>query len=198
MGRFKYFLLLSFLAFTVLWLGGFILFARKIRNYPLDTETPTEAIVVLTGGRNRLSEAMRLYNAGKAEMLIISGVSRNVTLKELEVQNHTIINNGINRVVLGKEATNTIENAIEVSDAVRRNGINSVRLVTSNYHMPRSEQEILGQNPDIKIVYHPVYSENVSPKWWKQRGSFLLIASEYNKFMYVFLKNFIIRTLERN
>ena len=35
-------------------------------------------------------------------------------------------------------------------------------------------------------------------KWWKRWGSFYLMASEYNKFMFVYLKNFAMKLKEGN
>lgn len=189
---------MSGMTLILLWLGGFIVFNQFIRSYKIDHTTKTDAIVVLTGGKNRLAEAMKLYNDNLADILIISGVAENVTLSQLERQNHTVIENRPDQVILGNEASNTIENAIEVSEAVRRNNVALLRLVTSYYHMPRSEQEILLRNPDVEIIYHPVYSENVSDKWWKKWGSFCLIAMEYNKFIFVYVKNFVIRLAERD
>lgn len=198
MKKFYFWTLMSGMTLILLWLGGFIVFNQFIGSYKIDYTTKTDAIVVLTGGKNRLAEAMKLYNDNLADILIISGVAENVTLSQLERQNHTVIENRPDQVILGNEASNTIENAIEVSEAVRRNNVALLRLVTSYYHMPRSEQEILLKNPDVKIVYHPVYSENVSDKWWKKWGSFCLIAMEYNKFIFVYVKNFVIRLAERD
>ena len=87
-----------------------------------------------------------------------------------------------------KTRTDAIIALIETGEWIRKNKVRSIRLVTSNYHIPRSLEEFRSQNPQIKIVPHPVYSENVSPQWWKNRGSFCLIASEYNKFLYVYLR----------
>ena len=197
MKRFKFFAIICFFAFSIVWIGGFIVFDRHIRQLP-DETTKTDAIVVLTGGRNRISQALKLYNKNMAEFLIISGVGSNVTLNQLEKQNNVIIAQPIGKIIVGKEATNTNQNAIEVSEAIRRNNINSVRLVTSYYHIPRSYAEILAHNPELEVVLHPVYSEKVSKKWWKRWNSFCLIASEYNKFMYVYTKYFIIKLIERN
>ncbi len=198
MQRVRFFVLMSGLVFAIIWLGGFITFHRLIRSYQPDETINTDAIVVLTGGRNRVAEAMRLYNKGLAKILIISGVGENITLDQLERENHVVVAHAPGQVILGNEATNTIENAIEVSEAIRRNNAASVRLVTSYYHMPRSAQEILAKNPDITIICHPVYSQNVSDKWWKRWGSFYLMASEYNKFMFVYLKNFAMKLKEGN
>ena len=155
MRRVYFFAFACGMAFLIMWLGGFIAFHQYIRNYPTDTSQPTDAIVVLTGGRNRVAESMRLYNDGLADLLIISGVGEHVTLKQLEAQNKVEITRNRQNVILGNEATNTIENGIEVSEYIRRNNVASVRLVTSYYHMPRSEQEILSRNPMLKLFTTP-------------------------------------------
>jgi uncharacterized SAM-binding protein YcdF (DUF218 family) len=189
---------MTFFCLLLLWLGGFIVFSRYIKSYPTDTMTKTEAVAVLTGGRNRIAEAVRLYNEGYARWLIISGLGGPIGIAELERQNHTKITAPLDHVILGKQATNTIENAIEIDEAIRRNQITSLRLVTSFYHLPRSQEEISARHPEITIIPHPVYSQYVSSRWWKRWGSFKLIASEYNKFIFVSFKHFILRLTERN
>ena len=197
MKRLKFFILISIFSVTMCWLGGFIIFDTYIKKSQNNT-AKTDAIVVLTGGKNRIAEALRLFNEDMAELLIISGVNDKVSIKELQAQNKTLIMKNQERIIIGREAANTNQNAIEVSDAIRRNDVRTVRLVTSYYHMPRSKEEILAHNPDMKIIIHPVYSQNVSSKWWKKWNSFKLIASEYNKFVFVYIKYFIIRLTERN
>lgn len=198
MRRFKFFITISVLSAFVLWIGGFIIFDAYIRNYKIDRKTKTDAIAVLTGGRNRIAEALEMYNIGLSHQLIISGVGHNVTLKQLEKQNNTQIRAGQGDIMLGDQAKNTIENAIEVNEIIRRKNIRSLRLITSFYHMPRSEQEIWAQNHDITIIPHPVFSPYVSEKWWKSWRSFLLILSEYHKFVYVYVKNFLLQFIERD
>lgn len=197
MKRFKFYVIICFFTFSLIWIGGFIIFDQYIHQVSNNNDK-TDAIVVLTGGRNRISQALKLFNQNMAEFLIISGVSSNVTLNQIEKQNNVIIAKPLGKVIIGKEATTTYQNAIEVSEAIRRNNIHSVRLVTSYYHMPRSKAEILAHNPELKVVSHPVYSEKVSKKWWKRWNSFCLIASEYNKFMFVYAKYFILKLIERN
>ncbi len=199
MQRMTFFTLMCVLAAFIIWIGGFLGFNQYIRSFEQNTTQKADAIVALTGGRNRIAEAVRLYNEGRARILIISGVAPHVTLSELEKQNHTSVQKRADgQVFLGAEATNTVENAIEVSEIIRRRDISSVLLVTSYYHMPRSEQEILAHNPDIQIIPHAVYTKNISHQWWRRPKSFYLIASEYNKFLFVYLKNYIHGLFERN
>ncbi len=189
MKKAKFIVLIWFYCLFLIWLGGFVIFQQYIRKHQFDEITKTDAIVVLTGGTNRIFEAARLYNAGLSSMLFISGVGEDVGIKALEKQNHVRITYKRDHIYLGKEAKNTLQNAIEVSEMIRRHNLKSIRLVTSYYHMPRSVEEILKKNPDIVILEHPVYSKNVSKRWWKRPKSFFLIASEYHKFIVVYLKN---------
>ncbi len=188
-------LLILMYCLILIWLGGFVIFQQYIRKHQTDEISKTDAVVVLTGGKNRIAEAMRLYNEGLAGMLFISGVGSDTDLKALEKQNKSFIEHDKSHVFLGKDATNTIENAIEVSEMIRRNNVKSIRLVTSYYHMPRSKEEILRLNPKVKIIEHPVYSGNVSKRWWKRPKSFWLIASEYHKFLASYTKNLVLKLI---
>lgn len=173
---------------VLLWLFGLLAFNNYINGFVVDTEQKTDAIVVLTGGRNRLREAVRLLNAGMAEKMLISGVYSAVSLRELQKRPDVQIA-AEKKVILDKKSTNTVENAIESARWIKANGITSVRLVTSNYHLPRSAEEFRFYAPELKIVMHPVYSDKVARHFWQSRHSFRLMAMEYNKFLYVWLKN---------
>lgn len=196
MTRAKFIFINVFYCLFLIWLGGFIIFQQYIRKHQEDLVSKTDAIIVLTGGQNRIVEAVRLYNEGLADMLFISGVGQNVDIKTLEKQNNTMIVRDLHQVYLGKEATNTFQNAIEVSEFIRRHNLKSIRLVTSYYHMPRSVVQILRFNPDLTIIEHYVYSKNVSKRWWKRPKSFFLIASEYHKFVAVYIQNIFLKLIK--
>ncbi len=181
----KKLIVLSFFSIIGLWLVGLCLFAYTINHYPVDTKTHTQAIVVLTGGRNRISEAVKLLNQGLADKLFISGVEKNTSLQD--ISDSQDISMPEKNVALEKKSTNTVENAIQTQAWLDKNHITSIRLVTSNYHLPRSIQEFQYQNPKLNIVPHPVFSDHVAKEWWTKNRSFCLIASEYNKFLYVWL-----------
>ena len=171
---------------VLLWLGGFVCFAKHINNHPLDSKTKTEAVIALTGGRNRISEAVNLLNRGLADKLFISGVGPQISLSQIQKTQH--LNIATDReIILGSEAADTVGNAVETINWLRQNHINSIRLVTSNYHLPRSITEFKAQNPRLKIIAHPVYSEKVEKKWWTSWHTFSLLFTEYNKFLYVWI-----------
>ena len=67
---------------------------------------------------------------------------------------------------------------------MRGQGFRSLRLVTAWYHMPRSLLEFGRAMPDIEIVAHPVFPEQVkSEHWWAWRGTAMLLISEYAKYL---------------
>ena len=100
------------------------------------------------------------------------------------------IENDENKIELGRKAKNTIENAIETEEWIRKNNIKSIRLVTSSYHIPRSMQEFIiyvTKENDLEVILNPIYSPNVNHNWWKSWGTFRLLIMEYNKFLVVYL-----------
>ncbi|MBS4773915.1 MAG: YdcF family protein [Proteobacteria bacterium] len=179
--------IISGLVLIIFWLGGFVCFAQRINSYIPDTQTRTEAIIALTGGRHRIAEATELLNRGLADKLFISGVSRHVSLNNI-ARRQNLGRLPEHKITLGQQARDTIGNATETTAWLRKNHIRSIRLVTSNYHVERSIIEFRAQNPDLVIIPHPVYSERVSKKWWTTWHTFSLIFSEYNKFLYVYLR----------
>lgn len=183
---FKLFIIsVFFIAFS--WFIGLLIFTTCIDNYDKNNEK-TDAIVVLTGGKNRIKEAKKLFNEDFADKMFISGVSKEVSLDDIiKPEEVKIIYK--NKIEIGQEAKNTVENAIEINEWILKNDIKSIRLVTSNYHMPRSLEEIKSKNDDVKIIIHPVFTDNLSKHWWSSRKTFRFIASEYNKFLFAYIKN---------
>lgn len=174
-------------AFTA-WFGGFVWFAHYINSYDIDTSTKTDAIIVLTGGKNRISEGIRLLNENLSDKLFISGVPADVSIKQIEKQAN-ISAADENKIELGRKAKNTIENAIETEEWIKKNDIKSIRLVTSSYHIPRSLQEFIIHvtlENDLEVILNPIYSPNVNHEWWRSWGTFRLLMMEYNKFLVVY------------
>ena len=173
--------------FVFIWFGGFIFYAKHINSYSQDLSSKTQAIIALTGGRNRIAEAVNLYNQGFAPKLFISGVNKDISLNDIKSKQLLHINNETD-VTIGQQAKNTIGNATETAEWIKKNNISSIRLVTSNYHVDRSIIEFNEQIPELKIIPHPVYSQYVAKKWWKSWHSFSLIFKEYNKLLHTYIR----------
>jgi uncharacterized SAM-binding protein YcdF (DUF218 family) len=77
---------------------------------------------------------------------------------------------------------------------MRQQGFKSLRLVTAWYHMPRSLLELNRAMPEVEIIAHPVFPDEVSQvHWWASRSTVLLLASEYGKYLAVLLRPVIER-----
>lgn len=164
-----------------LWVIGFILFssyAIGIKYRPLKS---AKAIVALTGGSDRIKEAIQLLKDEKADRLFISGVNENVTgyhlLKEVEPKWQ-------DKIELGYWAKTTRMNAIETAEWIKKNNISSIILVTSFYHIPRSLLEMKRILPDLEItpvaVFPKSFEENTN--WLHTRYAWQLFL-EYHKFL---------------
>lgn len=150
---------LLFTIFLSLVIVIFVAFADFVLQIPTDNQdlVKTEAIVVFTGGKKRVTSAVALFKKDLATYLYISGVSKNATKKQvlsgMDIKDDS-------KIFLGT-AQNTEENAKEVIEWAKNNKVTSIRLVTTNYHMPRSLWEMKKSDlgGDLKIVPHvlPVY-----------------------------------------
>ena len=106
----------------IIWLSGFCLFNRKINSYTPDYTTKTDAIVALTGGKNRIAESIKILNKGLSDKLFISGVSEKTTIKDIQrVAEINALDES--KITLGKKAHNTIENASEAFEWIKSNNI---------------------------------------------------------------------------
>lgn len=182
----KKILLSLLIAITFLWSIGLIIFGYSINHPSTDHKQKTDAIIALTGGRNRISEAVKLLNNGLSDHLFISGVASGISLRDImhTQKLHTLSDS----IELGHEAIDTIGNAYETSLWAKQHHITSLRLVTSNYHINRAMIEFKHFMPQMNIIAHPVYSEHLEKKWWTSWQTFSLICKEYNKLVYAFMK----------
>lgn len=178
------------LALLALWLPGLVWFSSSMPSQtPLPTPS-TEAVVVLTGGSERLRTALDLLERGAAERLFISGVHPGTGLDALLAEVRPSLPAEVRgRIELGHVAADTVGNAIETAVWARDRGIASLRLVTAGYHMPRSLLEFHAALPDVDILPHPVFPDNVKQDdWWRYPGTTVLFATEYTKFLVAHLR----------
>jgi uncharacterized SAM-binding protein YcdF (DUF218 family) len=134
----------------------------------------TDGIVVLTGGAKRLERGIELMEGGKAQRMLISGVARSVRPVEL-VQRYDADAQMFDCCVdLGREAVDTRSNAEETSRWARRHKLKTLRLVTTDWHMPRASFELARQaGGEIRI-----YDDAVQSK-----PRFTTLFTEYNKYL---------------
>jgi len=163
---------------------GFLEFTRTIPKQQPANITKADAIVVLTGGKSRVTAALKLLGAGKGGRLLISGVheetSREVLARLLPGRS-TLLSCCVD---LDKAARNTIGNAAETARWVSKYKFKSLVVVTSSYHMPRSLAELQHVLPQVNLIAYPVLVNTVPvTRWWRNPGTARLILSEYVKYL---------------
>ncbi len=178
---------------VVLWLGGLAWFSTLIPKVPAQNKGHTDAIVVLTGGGKRLGKGFTLLKQGVADELLISGVGEGVRLADLlAAQDVDELDKVIDAraISLDHASISTATNATTASEWIANKGFKSIRLVTANYHMPRSLLEFSSQMPaDVTIYPEPVFPNDFKiDSWYMHPGSLKLMTSELAKYIFVLTK----------
>lgn len=185
MKEFMKLVFLCMLGIMLIWTLGFMWFAISVSAMkPPEANRSADAIIVLTGGAHRIEEGLRLFAQGKAPILFISGVHQDVQLSDLTRDWPEPLPPCC--IELGYAAKNTYGNAAEVRDWLEDKDILELRLVTSEYHMPRARLEFYHALPLTKIYPHPVRSEVRI----QGRALFMrYLIAEYHKTIATFLRH---------
>jgi len=177
------------------WILGLYYFIEYIPEQSYSVEMETDIIAVLTGGAMRLEEGLGAFANTKAKKILISGVGDGFTKKILlskTNKNKYFKQIDPANIILGNIASNTTENALETKLFMDLNHYKSLRLVTSDYHMPRSLLIFKRIMPEVIVVSHPVYS-----KGFQKAGMYLsfpsikIAAIEYNKTLWFLLHSWV-------
>jgi len=146
---------------------GFFHFTDMVGNL----ETPGDgdrydAIVALTGGYQRIDRALELLEGGAGTRLLISGVNPQTSgdaIKRATGANEELFACCVD---IGYQALDTIGNANEASNWIRKNGFRTVLIVTNNYHIPRSLMELEAVSPDVTFTGYPVAHTDLRDETW--------------------------------
>jgi len=170
-----------------IWIFGLSKYIDNLPRVPTSDNSYTDGIVILTGGTMRLKAGVELLHSGKAKRLFVSGVGKDTKLDRMLMMSGALPDNILelkNNIDLGYEAQNTHGNAIEVAQWTKQHNYKTIRLVTANYHMPRSYFELQTAMPDVKIIQNPVFPGNIKlEKWWNSGITKKIMFSEYNKYL---------------
>ena len=134
---------------------GFVWFLRKTSE-ALDLPARADAIVVLTGGPDRIETGLRMLVAGRADKLLVSGLGGGATMPELARRAEVDPAQLAGRVTLGRSATTTRTNAVETARWVAEHNVHGLILVTAAYHMPRAMLELGRAMPGVAMYPAPV------------------------------------------
>jgi len=173
---------------TLLIFLGFLCFVYSLDRFEQKPETRADGIVALTGGAQRIGDAIDLLAKGYAKRLLISGVNERTSREEI-----ARLNPGQRRlfdccVDLDYRARNTIGNAIETRRWAERNGFDALIVVTSNYHMPRTLVELEHTLPNRQKIPYPVAATIDPHEWWRNPSTARVLFVEYLKFLAVWVR----------
>jgi uncharacterized SAM-binding protein YcdF (DUF218 family) len=158
----------------------FIDFTYKTFSYRQNV-LKADAIVVLTGGKGRVEEGVRLFRNSRAKFLFFVGVDPSVVKSDLYRPRPG--DPSADNVILEKSSRNTLENSIFGRDVLMHSGVHSILLITSRYHLKRASILFRNSLPtDITIIPYPVDTVNLKESWWSHGGSFQLLFREFYKY----------------
>lgn len=157
--------------------NSFIIEAAYVTNAPAHAD----AIIVLTGGKGRVDEGLRMLRGGVADTLILSGVHADAGMD-------AIFAGGVEpqlrkRIILEKSSKNTYENAVETRRLVIDKGFKSIVLLTSWYHLKRAEHIFRTVMPkDFVIVACAVAPPDPEETYIWNFKTMAILASEFIKY----------------
>lgn len=144
------------LPLSSVWLGGKL--EAQYPNIDIRMLPEAEVVVVLGGGiapgaapgelanlesaADRIWHAARIYHAGKAPMVVLSGGRPGATTdSEAQAMRLFLLDLGVpgDRLLLEEGSSNTAENARNTASLLRERNISEIVLVTSAYHMARAK-----------------------------------------------------------
>jgi uncharacterized SAM-binding protein YcdF (DUF218 family) len=198
----KYFMLV-----LIIVCGSFIVgmqhFAHMIR---VDAATPHSLVVhsaekagiaVLTGSVGRIEAGLTLLLINEGSRMLISGVgqgfSKNNILRITEERQDLAPNQLENLMAccidLGPVARNTRGNAQETLRWAHKNNLDTIILVTADFHIPRALVEFRREMPDRTVIPHAVPTKGLGldhngvTQWWQSGRRLLTVAREYGKYL---------------
>lgn len=146
-------MIVRFVGFAVIaWSLGFAVFTVLLPP-PLLARNTTDAIVVPTGAPGRIDRGLALLGEGQARRMLVTGVGPGVRPADLANASRAPRRLFACCVDLGSDAVDTRSNAEETARWVRSREYRSVRLVTSDWHLPRAAMELRASlGPDVIVL----------------------------------------------
>lgn len=122
------------------WCLGFAVFMLALPR-PLEGTT-TDALVVPTGGAGRIDRGVDLLRRHQAKRLLVTGVATGTSAADLQRQYRVPTALLACCIDLDRQAVDTRSNAEETAAWVRAHRFATVRLVSSDWHVPRARMEL--------------------------------------------------------
>ncbi|MDE1992439.1 MAG: YdcF family protein [Rhizobiaceae bacterium] len=180
----------AFVLIAAIVFGGFLHFADSITTLKPPLEPKADAIIVLTGGYQRIDQAVELLRTGAGNRLLISGAHPTTTpaqIRRLTQSPPSLFNCCVD---IGYDAIDTIGNAREAAKWIHARGYKSILVVTNNYHMPRSLAELKYVDPATDFIPYPVVNSDLKTKnWFTDPNALRTMIYEYAKVLLAGVRN---------
>ncbi|MDR3574001.1 MAG: YdcF family protein [Anaerolineaceae bacterium] len=172
-------------AYLALWaMGGFLIVS--------DPLVKSDAVLVLSGGGDldRLQEAVKIYKAKYAPLLILTETGE--TVPSLNTPYSAVVREdamgmGVapgDITITDRTVSSTYEEARVTYKLLLKNGMKSVIVVTDPFHSRRAQVifDDVFKSSDIKVTIHPVSADWYrASTWWMSSSGRLDTLLEYSK-----------------
>ena len=166
------------------WVVGFLVFLVAIWSAsPPDPIPHADGIVALTGGDGRVSAALALLAEQAAPALLISGAGKGTYLGDFTTDDSAAATRFASAITLGHAAASTRGNALETAAWANARHMQSLIIVTADYHMPRAILELRRYLPATVLFQVPVRPPAISHLFGPP--TLRLLAVEYSKYLAV-------------
>ncbi len=157
--------------------------SRADRAVTPDPPIQAEAVASLTGASDaRIISAIQLADSLDLPLLI-SGVNVDATPADIARVAKVDVAQINCCVTLGKAAASTEGNGDEVADWARRNKVDRIIVVTSEYHMERALFELKRAMPEGHFIPHAVMTTKVRPAdWYRDTSTAKTLIEEWIKY----------------
>jgi uncharacterized SAM-binding protein YcdF (DUF218 family) len=178
-----------FCAALATFTAGFFAFVGGLERKEPSAVTQGDAIVALTGGADRITDAVERLAHGSGSRLLISGVNAGVSIHQM-VQSAPGLKNWLRCCIdLDHQARNTVGNAEETRRWANTHGYKSLIVVTSSYHMPRALVELRRHMPEMTFIAAPVVTQRLRGlDYWTDIQLLKTLGQEYAKFVVAYAR----------
>jgi uncharacterized SAM-binding protein YcdF (DUF218 family) len=164
----------------MVWFAGFAWFLF-LTSRDVPPMRPVDAIVVLTGGPDRVEVGLRLLAGGAADRLLVSGAGEKTDLADLAHRAELDPAPLEQQITLGHAAHSTRGNALETALWAHDHDTRSLLVVTSWFHMPRALIELRRAMPTVTITPYPV--GHLDAEELTHGGMVRRVIGEYHKYL---------------
>lgn len=156
-----------------------------------------DVIRVLGGDEERYIYGVELYKQGYGSKLIVSLGERLIPLLQrssADIVRDFASSQGIpasDIIMMASEST--YEEALLTKELIKQEGIRSVLVVSSPFHMRRvamTFKRVIGSEAELTFVSVPLAQSRFDLRWWSDEDSISAVVHEYVSLIYYYFRYF--------